>query len=97
MLGKNTESTSGVTSFRLKYHLEAPVTSLNGESELGSELPLSKPDAPKPKPDSPKPKPSGSNQQLNQFQDDNSVCGTPVAGFTQSLVIGGQAAGHGEW
>lgn len=33
----------------------------------------------------------------NQFQDDNSVCGIPVAGFTQSLVIGGQAAGHGEW
>lgn len=33
----------------------------------------------------------------NQFQDDNSVCGVPVVGFTQSLVIGGQPAGHGEW
>lgn len=31
------------------------------------------------------------------FQSDDSVCGVPVAGFTQSLVIGGQAAGHGEW
>lgn len=41
-----------------------------------------------------KPKPSG---QGNQFQSDDSVCGVPVAGFTQSLVIGGQAAGHGEW
>jgi hypothetical protein len=37
------------------------------------------------------------NQNVNQFQDDNAVCGTPVAGFTQSLVIGGQAAGRGEW
>lgn len=36
-------------------------------------------------------------QSVNQFQDDNAVCGIPVAGFTQSLVIGGQAAGHGEW
>lgn len=34
---------------------------------------------------------------INQFQSDNSVCGTPVAGTSQSLVIGGQSAGHGEW
>ena len=69
--------------------------SLNGESGFESSTPeiqLPKPDAPRPKPDYPKP-----NKQTNQFQDDNSVCGTPVAGFTQSLVIGGQAAGRGEW
>lgn len=36
-------------------------------------------------------------QQINQFQDDNSVCGVAVAGLTQSLVIGGQAASRGEW
>lgn len=35
--------------------------------------------------------------QGGNFQSDESVCGVPVAGFTQSLVIGGQAAGHGEW
>lgn len=29
--------------------------------------------------------------------DDKAVCGVPVAGFSQSLVIGGQAAGRGEW
>lgn len=39
-------------------------------------------------------KPSGGQ---GNFQSDDSVCGVPVAGFTQSLVIGGQAAGHGEW
>lgn len=36
-------------------------------------------------------------EQGNQFQDDNSVCGVPVAGLTQSLIIGGQSAGRGEW
>lgn len=69
---------------------------MNGESGFDTpQIPSPKPDVPKPV--STNPKPSGSNQQLNQFQDDNSVCGTPVAGFTQSLVIGGVAAGHGEW
>lgn len=80
----------------MNYKLEAQVTSLNGESGLESDTQDFQ--LPKPKPDSPKPnRPSGTNQQVNQFQDDNSVCGTPVAGFTQSLVIGGQAAGRGEW
>lgn len=42
-------------------------------------------------------RPNQPSQQVNQFQDVSTVCGQPVAGFTQSLVIGGQAAGHGEW
>lgn len=32
-----------------------------------------------------------------KFQDDNLVCGIPVIGLTQSLIVGGQSAGRGEW
>lgn len=50
---------------------------------------------PAPKPDVARP--NNNQGQVNQFQSDDAVCGIPVAGFTQSLVIGGQPAGHGEW
>jgi len=34
---------------------------------------------------------------VNQFQSDDAVCGVPVVGQSQSLVIGGQAAARGQW
>lgn len=72
------------------------MTSSNGDSEDHFNVDDSQTIQPqpihKPKPDVPRP-----NQQVNQFQDDYAVCGVPVAGFSQSLVIGGQAAGRGEW
>lgn len=77
------------------------MTSLNGQADdrfnVEQLLPIQpiQPQPPQPKPD--QQKPQRPNQQVNQFQDDNAVCGIPVAGFTQSLVIGGQPAGHGEW
>ena len=38
-----------------------------------------------------------SNLNINQFQDDNTVCGVPVV-LTQSLVVGGAPVqNHGEW
>lgn len=98
------ESSSGLSSFRLSYRLEAPVTSLNGQN--GDNFNIQEPTVPtvpiQPEPVSDVPRPisrpiNSANQQVNQFQDDNAVCGVPVSGFTQSLVIGGQAAGRGEW
>lgn len=87
-----TESTNGLASLRLKYRFEklADVTSLN--TQTGDRFSI------EPLPTEPLSQPSRKPaQHNNQFQDDNIVCGTPVAGFTQSLVIGGQAAGRGEW
>jgi hypothetical protein len=38
-----------------------------------------------------------SDSNINQFQDDNTVCGVPVV-LTQSLVVGGAPVqNHGEW
>lgn len=34
-----------------------------------------------------------SGENINQFQDDNTVCGVPVV-LSQSLVVGGQPAGN---
>jgi phage repressor protein C with HTH and peptisase S24 domain len=84
---------NGLTTFRLKFLLQAPVTSLNENSEesFNGEGEFNQPQT---QPQSQAPKPF---DQFNQFQNDDSVCGIPVAGFTQSLVIGGQSAGHGEW
>lgn len=82
----------------MKYHLQAPVTSLNGQFEDGDSQSQTQPlEQPVPVRDPPRPSNKPQGQSVNQFQDDNAVCGIPVAGFTQSLVIGGQAAGHGEW
>jgi hypothetical protein len=90
-----------LTRFRLSYNLDAPVTSLNGQSEdrFTVEAPVEpvRPVQP-PRQDPSNQRPNQQqNQNVNQFQDDKAVCGVPVAGFTQSLVIGGKAAGHGEW
>lgn len=82
---------------RLKYRLTAPVTSLNGQTEDRFNVHEPPTAQPQVKPDVPRPTAQKPNQQVNQFQDDSAVCGVPVAGFTQSLVIGGQAAGRGEW
>lgn len=85
-------------SYRVKFLLQASQLSLSSQSEDGVEEPEVQPQSPQrpqPKPDAVRPTQSG--QQVNQFQDVNSVCGVPVAGFTQSLVIGGEAAGRGEW
>lgn len=90
------ESPTGLRSYRLKYLLQAPATSQNGQSEDRFNVDEPQPVQPQPI-HQPKPDVVRPNQQVNQFQDDNSVCGIPVAGFTQSLVIGGQAAGRGEW
>lgn len=99
------ESTEGLQSFRVNYLLQSSaVSSLDGETEdRFSVNPV--PVAPQPQPpqqaqqQQPRPNQQRPNiiQNVNQFQDDNAVCGLPVAGFTQSLVIGGQAAGRGEW
>lgn len=38
-----------------------------------------------------------SDSSINQFQDDNTVCGVPVV-LSQSLVVGGAPVqNHGEW
>lgn len=100
------ENANGLRPFRLTYTLEAQASSLSGENadrfnlngQVLQPAPAVQPqtqERPQQKPDVPRPNPSG--QQFNQFQDDSAVCGIPVAGFTQSLVIGGQGAGHGEW
>lgn len=84
---------------RLKYLLKAPALTNDQTADRFSIDGASQPTQPRPQPQSPKPDSPRPNAptQLNQFQDDNSVCGVPVAGFTQSLVIGGTGAGHGEW
>lgn len=77
---------------RLKYHfVKIPDTApyiTHSEDRFNVEA---TPTAPLPQP------PVKPVQNGNQYQDDSTVCGVPVAGFTQSLVIGGQAAGRGEW
>ena len=49
-------------------------------------------------PQNPQSSPNPQNyDNINQFVDDNTVCGVPVV-LTQSLVVGGQPVqNHGEW
>lgn len=74
--------------FRLKFLLKAPASNGNSQEEEPHKEQQSNFEQPFVQPEPP---------QANQFQNDNAVCGIPVTGFTQSLVIGGRPAGHGEW
>jgi hypothetical protein len=78
------ESSNGLSTFKLKYVIPAkPI--VTDDYEDGTNVDENPPNPqPNVQPNGNFPRP---NQELNQFQTDNSVCGIPVAGFTQSLVM----------